>query len=246
MPEIQSDILIKSTVAAFMLWLENEWSRYDNNDSLNVALVPNVEYIRQYRRLAQVEYPLGLMAMASINIDTEKGGFGKRFQNHERGRKQEDGTAFLANTTPVKVGCLFRFVSDNLDHILSLSSVFVDNNPGPSMVLKGNETGFRYECRVNINPDMEIPPLESGEDGKKYVIDTSIVMNSYMGRIRNAPLIKKIAVDYKTTSRENTLNLDLNAGQVIDLERRTLNYKQLFDTTSPHFKDQESIKEGVL
>lgn len=245
MSEIESSLLLKTSIAAFMRWLENEWTRYDDNDELNVGLVPNVEYLRQYARLSEVTYPFGLMTIAQISIDANKAGFGKRHISLETGRKPEDGTAYISNLTPVQTGCLFRFVTDNLDHVMSLSSIFIDNNPGPSLVLQGNATGFKFECRANINPDLDIPPLDSGEDGKKYVIDTTIIINSYMGRVHNVPLIKNVDIHYRESHNQtSSLSMDVKNGTVIDLEKRTRSYLEMFDKTSPNFRDHESLEEA--
>jgi len=231
-------LLFKSTIRAFILWLENEWGQYSDT-KLGVALVRNMADLRSYERsVPELIYPFGLMALAQISVNTERGGFGKRFQSIVTGVDTETNKAQIQRLTPVKVGLAMTFTTDDMNDMLNFVQLCVDNAPGPTLVLQANGSGFAFESRVSISPDIAIPQADLGSPGKPFQLEVSFVINSWMGMIVQQGLIKSITATYKEATGPNlkTVSVDIANGDVQGLSVQELNYTDPFDTASKNYR----------
>lgn len=231
-------LLFKSTIRAFILWLENEWSQYSDT-KLGVALVRNMADLRSYERSTkELIYPFGLMALAQVSVNTERSGYGKRFQSIVTGVNTESHKAQVQHLTPVKVGLGMTFTTDDMNDMINFIQLCVDNAPGPTLVLQANGSGFAFESRVSISPDITVPQADLGSPGKPYMLEVSFVINSWMGMIVEQGLIKSVTATYKeaTGPKLKTVSVDIVNGDVKDLSIQKLEYTDLFDTSSKDYR----------
>ena len=236
---IKLSLITKSSISAFLAWLENEWALFDGERSLDAAIVPSFEAMRTYRRSAgdKLTYPFGLTKVATIQPHGDKAPYNKRHMSVETGRDQRDATVKIENLIPVQVGMGVHFRTDNWDDILTYSSMLMLNAPGPPLVISNEDTGFQFECRVNIDPQIDIPDITSAEDGKYYVLEQTFILNTYIGVVRKQGLIKNIDISFKSAISPLNVNLSQSIadGEVQELVSRTLDYKDLFNTKHPNF-----------
>lgn len=235
--------LHQAIVSATVRWLSLKWYDFSVNAldrPLKVAVVDTPNAIRSFRRATgddALSYPFGLMTLVRLSLDTERGGFNKRFNNIGLSKDSRDVTAMVRSLTPVKMGLGLSLRTDRLDEVMAFSSMIFNHAPGPVLVIKDNYS-FQYESRLFFDTDIDITEPESSEDGKKFVINFVISANSWDGVITNTPLIRNMQVSFNEgiSGHRYSARYDVDNGNTMVLSEFTREDRDMFDQDSNYYR----------
>jgi hypothetical protein len=224
---------------AFLIWLRTKWKEYNPNTPLMVDIAKTVTDLRQFSNtMGDVSYPYAIMSVARVAIDTEKGGMSKRFHTIKGAVNSNTGRATMYRLTPVKVGLVMQFRTDNIEDIWNFVTLMYDTAPGPALTISETDSSFEFQCRANFTTDFDFP-FESADNGNYMSIDTTIVMNSWMGTSEDVGVIRTVNVTVNDgTLFDNQLVIDEVDGKVypIPLMKKEISYTDVFDSTKRKYE----------
>ena len=176
--------------SAFIIWMKETWKKFSKRP-FEVVTARSVSTLKDYTyKEGTPIYPFGLCAIAGSQLDTDRGGFSKRFQDIEIGRDIQGRLARLMRALPVKVGIGFQFRSDDMSDAYSFITMLYSNAPGPILNLQ-MRNGFVFQCKVTFPPDMDFP-IESQDDGQQVRIDLAVTISSWVGQFTDVGLIREL------------------------------------------------------
>lgn len=208
--------LSKACQSAFVMWMQNKWLQFRGNSerNLNLQIVPTLEDLKSFKhQQGNPTFPYGLIAVAGTQLNTDWGGYTRRFSHIMLGKDIESGLGRISQLVPIKLGYGMSFRSDDLNDLNDFLTLLYSTSPGPYLNLMMQETGFTIGFKTTYPPDMDFA-FQSSEDGKYHKMDLSLVMNSWIGQYRDIGLIKTIIIKtYDKIPAEGKLELDTDDGE---------------------------------
>lgn len=226
--------LVEAAQSAFLIWASERWKEYSDR-SISIAYCDTVQDIRGFsHQEGPPSYPLIILATAGIQLDTDRGGLSSRFRTRHIGSNYARQRGYLANLTPVKVGVGLAFRSDSSADVMQFITMVYSAAPGPGLMLQ-DENGTTFQCRVTFPADLDFP-VQSEDDGKYFLMELSVVINCWVGEIKEVGLIKHIKVFTSITDKEPTATLerDENGAYPVSMAR-VISYSDRFDKTNPNY-----------
>ena len=246
--------ILKATLSAFLTWLSEEFSNY-GDDALKVYLTRNITDMRQPGRLRKerasdeapvqgqdhrdtVEYPMMRVSLGEISIDGERSGFKKNRANNGVivGMDREQNLAYTDSMLPVKVSLGARIDTTDLDQLLIIAHMLLLANPKVVFTFLSESGTVPIETSVTFDPSLTIPQADLGSPGSPYSLETTFVMNTYIGVITRQRLIRSIDVQYVNPRSLHTKTLMVDKLQANIFELETMHEYDLFDRASIHYK----------
>lgn len=228
----------QGSMAAFLLWLEVEWAKY-TKEKLSVSLVGNVADLRKIQdNTRTIRFPYVAVSLARIEINTDKGGLARRYNALTTSLDLARSKARVHRMTPVKIGFMAQFSTDNIDHVYTYASMLANNAPGPSFYLE-DDTGFRIESRVIYDTTFDIPQADISSPGDKFVVEVPAYVTSYVGTVEEIGLIREIKVSLVNGSDTifSKLQYDIKEKKINELQRFDLKYTDPFDKSSTQWRE---------
>lgn len=233
---------LDASYKAVMQWMELEWKNYwpDPDESLLIASVGNLQDLRKAQDATrEIRFPYAFFAFAKVEPYLEKGALARRY-NQEYIRLPKAGKAIVRTCIPVKLGFMLQFKTNNINHILAFAQMMINNLPGPTFYFE-DENGFRVECKANFDPTFDIPQADSAGIGDTYSFEIPAFVSSYTGITFEQGLIKRVILRYAVASgsRLDPVLLDIENGRVSNFGKYEIDYKDIYDKTSPHWKGRQ-------
>lgn len=233
----------QASVAAMLEWLSTEYAAYSGRN-LTTRLVSSDGNLRQAqvqdKEGKKLEYPFALAQMGSVGIDTERLGLMDR--TGTRGvmtnRNRTNGFAEFESMRPIRAAFGINFRTASYEDVWLFTHTLLMACPRKRLVIESDE-GFRVECDVDIDPELTVPPLESGDAGSNYTYETTLVLRTYMGIVTRHRLIRNIKLSVLDGGEgQGPINeRTVYSGPIQTLlERVEYSYHDLFDPASGHNK----------
>ena len=244
--QYHNQLLVQQAISAYTLWLKNSWSEYRNLDDadsdasprdLTVQLLRTPSSLRELNKLkGKIEIPFNILALGTIEVDTERGGHASRYRSRQLGRLNQDASTSIRNLTPVSVGLASVFYSDTIDDVLLYTQMLMDNSPKLNMILSSEIEDVRFEVGVVFSPQFDIP-TESDKE-LPYGVQTTFILKAWMGRWVKQGLIRDLQVNFKeaTGGHRASVSSDALVGKTLYLYDQDLSYDGIFDENDPSFR----------
>lgn len=217
-------------------WLMLSWkNNFGDDDALQTEVVRNVDDLRTYAEqtnTSKIAYPFSMLLLTNIGPDPDKGSLSWKNKPLVTGRSENSDSVTLSNLVPVRIGLGLTVRTDNLGHILNLAHLLIFSAPKVQLNLS-NDTGFVFQCSLNIDPELTIPSADLSFPSKEYRFDSTMFINTYLLRQKVQGVIRKVKfdmVDYRgTTALGEFETLD-------ELVSRELKYTDIVDSASTRYR----------
>lgn len=231
--------LLLASLGMLSAWLSKSWEMYDARGSrLTVDLARSAEDARSLLRGSpdgEIRYPYCIGVLAALDADTARGAYSRKYIDVVTNQDKEN--VQLENLTPVRLGVLLNFRSTSIEDVLRFAHIFITSAPRVAINLSDESTDFIFECGIELEGSVALPQADMGHPAKHFSYDTTAIITTYTGMIRNASVIKTISMDIvnKTHPSVNQIKLsDLEDLELIATNKKR--YTDLFDTTSQHYR----------
>lgn len=161
---------------------------------LEVAFVHGQQHMRDiYRRKGDIEFPIAAVLFDSMSKDRSSY-HGLTLQRQGVvGTYDGDKKVFYKwHLRPVVVNLVIRYITNNHADAMSFQNVWMLKDRELNFDLKYDGMDFAIGIRVEINDDLQIPPMENDQAGELITIETSLIIHTYVGEIRSvAPVSER-------------------------------------------------------
>lgn len=230
---------IQAGINAYLNWYALMWTKYSDRP-LKTAFVPNVQDMRKAKDIMKdVKPPMLLASIARLEINEVMGGGAKKFHKIVTGIDQRKGTSVVRTLTPIRMGLLTNFRTDQGPDISKFIQMMLNSYPGTTFYFE-DDTGLRIACRVYVDSGADFPQSDISNAGDMFLLEPVVSMTTYIGTREDMGLIRDIRVTWSEGKGGilTTMSKDLQTGEFrkMDSEDTNIKYTDPFDSTSSQWK----------
>lgn len=157
----------------------------------NVVWVQGEQHLRElYRRNGQVRYPMMAIRLDSGSKDrTSYHGLTSLREGFVGVYDGDKEVFYKWHLRPVVVNVIVRFITNSQADMLAMFNSWMVKERQLNFDLNYSGVGFPIGIHVEINDDVSFPPLEDGEAGEVFNVETSLIIHTYAGEIRSVPRV---------------------------------------------------------
>lgn len=231
--------LLLASLGMLSAWLSNSWKQYDAKESeLTVDIARSLDDARSILRGSpngEIKYPYCIGVLVNLDADTSRGAYSRKLVDVITNQDRE--SVQIENLTPVRMGVMLNFRSTSIEDVLKFAHLQITNAPRVAIRLSDESTDFVFECGIEIEGSVALPQADMGHPAKHFSYDTTAIITTYTGMMRNASVIKSIRMDIVNKSNPSTGQIRLDSMEDLEVLASTRkHYTDLFDPSSQHYR----------
>jgi hypothetical protein len=231
--------LMMASLGGLSTWLSQAWLEYsESNEKLNVDITRSIDDARAVMRGSpdqKIRYPYCIGVLVNIESDTSRGSYSRKRMDVVTNRDKD--LVQIENLIPVRLGLMLNFRSTSMNEVLKFAHLLILNAPRVSLKLSDEASDFIYECGIELDGNLSIPSADMSHPDKQFSFETTAILTSYTGTIRNGSLIKNVVMSF--SNKINPSSSQIKIGDLSNLEdiaSSRVHYLDLFDTNSPNYR----------
>lgn len=161
----------------------------------NVVFVQGEQQLREmYRRTGKVNFPVMAVRMDSGSKNRSSyHGLAFKHQGVVGSYDGDKKVFYKWHLRPVTVNLIVRYITNSFGDVMAMFNAWLFKDRSLNFDLNYEGFSFPVAIQCEINDDVTFPPLEDGETGEIFNVETTLIVHTYVGEIRSVPEVSNTA-----------------------------------------------------